>query len=195
MLSRFEHLRNELNERAYKSNRSAPLGRVPLGLVPPQTAATTIFGMASKCGLESAKECVNPDKPRHQVELESSDKHEMYVYSHDDYEPGEQVDRVYSKSFDRYGRFGAPTRARYDGKYTRDSLEWTKANNPKRLSRTDSILLDNFREKHTHQVGRALDYNKDTRFIGPDHVFGLTNQSDIYTAGDVIHYRLAFNSF
>ena len=189
MNTRFEHLRNEMNERAYGSNRSAPLGRVPLGLVSPQKAATLTFGVASRRGLESAKECLNPDKPRHEVEIESSDKHEMYVYSHADYEPGEQTDRVYSRSFDRYVRFGVPTKARNDGKYTRDSLNWTVTNDPKRLTRTDTMLLDGFRERHNHQLGRNLDPNKETRFLGPDHVFGLTNQADVYTAGDVIHYR------
>mgnify|MGYP001810552883 CR=1 FL=1 len=33
--------------------------------------------------------------------------------------------------------------------------------------------------------------NKDTRFIGPDHIFGLTNTSDHFGAGDIIHGREA----
>lgn len=187
--NRFEQLRHEMNERIYSSNHSAPLGRVPVGVVPRHISSSATFGLPSRRGLDSAKECLNPNKPRHQVELESSDKHDMYVYSHDDYEPGEQIDRVYSSSFDRYKRFGEITNARYDGKYARDSLDWTLSNNPRRITRTDTMLLDEFREKRTSQVGKVLDSNKDTRFTGPDHIFGLINQSDSYTAGDVIHYR------
>lgn len=163
-----------------------PLGRAPLGIVPQHTVSS---GLSNKRGHDSAKECLNPTKARSQVELESSDKHEMYVYSHNDYEPGEQVDRVYSNSFDRYKRFGEVTNARYDGKYTRDSLDWTLTNNPRKITHVDSELLDKFREKHINQIGKTLDNNKETRFVGPDHVYGLTNQSDIYTAGDIIHYR------
>lgn len=190
MQTRFQHLRNEINERAYLSKRSAPLGRVPLGNLPSRIDPySTTFGVESKVG-DSAKECINPNKARHQVELESSDKHDMYVYSHKDYEPGEQTDRVYSETFDRYKRFGEKTITRYDGKYTRDSLTWLPLKTTN--TRNDTKLLDGFREKHTSQVGLPLDPNKETRHIGPDHVFGLTNQTDVYTAGDVIHYRLMF---
>jgi hypothetical protein len=146
------------------------------------------FGVASKKG-ESAKECVNPDKPRHLVELETSNKHDMYVYSHKDYEPGEQKDRLFTDTFDRYKRFGVATKANYDGKLTKEAFNWLPTKAIERRTQSDRKLLDDFREKHTHQLGQSLDPNKETRFLGPDHVFGLTNQADVYTAGDIIHGR------
>lgn len=189
MLTRFQNLKNEMNERIYQSKKSAPLGRVPLGNLPaiinPLEAR---FGVVTNTG-ESAKEIINPNKPRHQVELETSDKHEMYVFSHKDYEPGEQKDRVFSDTFDRYKRFGVDTKANYDGKMTKESLNWLPLRALDKRAQFDALPLDEFREKHTSQVGKSLDPNKETRFLGPDHVFGLNNQTDSYTAGDVIHGR------
>ncbi len=34
-----------------------------------------------------------------------------------------------------------------------------------------------------------FDRNKDTRLIGPDHVFGLTNMGESFNAADIMHGR------
>ena len=34
-----------------------------------------------------------------------------------------------------------------------------------------------------------INRNKDTRFVGPDHIFGYNNNNDHFNAGDVLHYR------
>ena len=140
---------------------------------------------------ESAKESINPSKPRHQVETESSDQHHMYVYSHQDYEPGEQKDRLFSgDSFDHNLRFGARTQAFADGRNVKQALVNLPLRNLERRTTYDTRLLDNFREKHTSQIGAQLDPNKETRFVGPDHTYGLLNQGDNLNSGDVLHGRI-----
>lgn len=187
--TRFQHLRNEMSEGIYNSRKTASLGRIPRGNLPDRiNPYTTTFGVKSVKS-ESAKESINPSKLRYQVELESSDKHDMYVYSHQDYEPGEQKDRQFTQAFDRNTRFGAKTDAYYDGRNVKNSLINLPLRNLDKRAQFDTRLLDNFREKHTSQVGEQLDPNKDTRFLGPDHTFGLLNREDNLNAGDVLHNR------
>ncbi|CAF0827587.1 unnamed protein product [Brachionus calyciflorus] len=186
---RINHLKNEMKESLYKSHKSAPLGRVPKGNLPSSIdPLSTTFGVNTNKS-ESAKECVNPDKPRFLVELETSDKHEMYVFSHKDYEPGEQKDRLFSDSFDRYKRFGLTHPVHHDGRLTKESMNWLPTKLMAKRTQSESLLLDDFREKNTSQVGKKLDPNKETRFVGDDHVFGLTNTADHFSAGDIIHSR------
>lgn len=187
--SRFNFLKNEFKERPYLSQKSAPLGRVPKGNLPETIDPISFkFGISTEKS-ESAKECINPDKPRFLVELESSDKHEMYVYSHKDYEPGEQKDRLFSDTFDRYKRFGLTTEFYHDGRKTKESLNWLPTKLLDKRTQSESKLLDDFREKHTNQIGQKIDPNRETRNLGPDHVFGLTNTSDPFSSGDIIHNR------
>lgn len=187
--TRFNHVRNQMKESIYKSSKSAPLGKVPKGFLPEKIdPLITTFGTSTNKS-ESVKELVNPGKPRFEVELESSDKHEMYVFSHSDYEPGEQKDRLFSNSFDRYKRFGITTPVYHDGRMAKQSISWLPTKLLDKRTQSESALLEDFREKHTSQIGKPLDPNKETRLIGEDHVFGLTNLGDHFTSGDIIHQR------
>ena len=113
----------------------------------------------------------------------------MYVFSHQDYEPGEQKDRLFSETFDRYKRFGLTYPVFHDGRLVKDAMNWRTTKLLDKRTQTDSLSLDDFREKHTSQIGKKIDPNKETRFIGDDHVFGLTNTDDHFSSGDVIHGR------
>lgn len=178
-----------MKESIYKSSKSAPLGKVPKGVLPEKIdPLITTFGTSTNKS-ESIKELVNPGKPRYLVELESSDKHEMYVFSHSDYEPGEQKDRLFSNSFDKFKRFGLTTPVYHDGRMAKESISWLPTKLLDKRTQSESALLDDFREKHISQIGKPLDPNKETRLIGEDHVFGLTNLGDHLTSGDIIHQR------
>lgn len=146
-----------MSENVYKSKKSVPLGRIPIGNLPSHINRYEFkFGAASNKS-DSVKECVNPDKPRHIVELESSNKHDMYVFSHKDYEPGEQRNRLFSETFDKYKRFGHKTNAVNDGGLTKEALNWLPIKLLEKRAQSDSSLLDDFREKHSHQIGKQID--------------------------------------
>jgi hypothetical protein len=75
----------------YRTKKAAPLGRVPsLNLPKHIDPYKNVFGMRLDRG-RNAKECINPDKDRPTVELETVDKHDNYVISHQDYEPGKKI--------------------------------------------------------------------------------------------------------
>jgi EF-hand domain-containing family member B len=147
-----------LNEKIYKSKSKAPLGRTPLNTNLPNTIEPNeyTFSVESKKG-ERAKECINPNKSANAVEQESSCMHEMYVKSHNDYEPGEQKDRSYFRSFDRTKKFGLTKNVHYDGRLVKKSLEWVNSNDLNEMQLTSSKILNDFREKHYHQLGQSLD--------------------------------------
>jgi hypothetical protein len=188
-MNRYQHLQTQIAESAYKTSKSASLGRIARGNLPSNIDPyTTTFGMKTVKS-ESAKESISPSKPRHQVELETSDKHSIYVLSHKSYEPGEQVERSFTNSFDREKRFGAQTEAHNDGRHVKEALVHLPLRNMERRTLFDTKAMDDFREKHTSQVGQKLDPKKDTRFLGEDHTFGLLNQGDNANSGDVLHNR------
>ena len=146
-----------MNERMYISKKSAPLGRVPKGNLPNTIDPYNFtFGHPSLKS-DSAKECISPDKKRHIVELESSDKHDMYVFSHKDFEPGEQKNRIFIKPYDINSRFGVKTYANHDGRLTKQCLDWLPTKQLENRTQTDSLVLDKFRENRTNQIGQKID--------------------------------------
>ena len=156
-LTRFEALRNNIDERIYKSNKAAPLGKVPFVNLPNHIdPLENIFGRPLVYD-NNAKECINPDKSRAITEAESSDKHDYYVFSHADYEPGEQKDRQFKKPYDKDYRFGVKTNAFHDGRMTKEAVAWLPQTLLDRRNQSDSKLLDDFREKFIPQVGKPLD--------------------------------------
>jgi hypothetical protein len=117
------------------------------------------FGVSSNIS-ESVKESVSPNKSRAQVELESSDKHEMYKFTHCDYEPGEQKTRSFS-GFDRNQTFGCKTRSDNDGRQAKSSLIWLPLNLMEKRAQSDKLTLDEFKEKTISQRGKPLDPSVD----------------------------------
>jgi len=53
---------------------------------------------------------VSPPKPYDQVQAEAAEAHDMYVYSHKDFDPGQQVNREYKTGhYRKDNQFGKPT--------------------------------------------------------------------------------------
>lgn len=145
-----------MNERIYHTNKTTVLGKVKEGHLPKTIDPYKhTFGVSSNIS-ESVKESVNPDKSRAQVELESSDKHEMYKFTHSDYEPGEQKVRSFS-GFDRNQRFGHKTQSYNDGRQAKSSLNWLPLNLMDKRTQSDKLSLDEFKEKTISQIGKQLD--------------------------------------
>lgn len=150
-------MKNDVSERIYLSKKLKPLGEVPPNNLPSTIDRyTQIFGISSHKDI-SATEIVNPPKTRDQVELESQAKHSMYAFSHDDYDVGEQKTYRYGKNFDKEKRFGLSTSVYHDGRAARGCLEWLPTKLLEERAQADSKRLDNFREKHTKQLGKPLD--------------------------------------
>ena len=104
-----------MSELVYRSKKAAPLGRVPsLNLAKHIDPYNNIFGMKLNREL-NAKECINPNKDRPTVELEATAKHDQYLISHNDYEPGEQKIRKFNPPFNNQSCFGKRTEAAFDG--------------------------------------------------------------------------------
>ncbi len=144
-------------EMVYKTKKSAPLGRVPFLNLPSHIDPyKNTFGMQLKRD-NNAKECLNPDKDRPTVELETTDKHDQYIISHKDYEPGERKSRKFKEPFNDMNRFGKKTEAFYDGTMVKRSMSWLPQTLLERRNQVESKLLYEFREKHSSQIGKVLD--------------------------------------
>jgi EF-hand domain-containing family member B len=183
-----------MTEQIYASNKRAPLARVPNRFLPHHIDPyENTFGMQSEKST-GAKECINPDKTRPIVEMEASSCHDNYVFSHKSYEPGEQKNSRFVAPFSASATtFGLKTPVYYDGRQTKKALDWLPITNQLRRFQSDASILDTFKEKHSDQIGKSLDPNKDTRYLGADHIFGITNRNDNYSAGDILHGRQSNN--
>lgn len=194
LLNRAESLKLDMSESVYKSKKTMPLGKIPFINLPKHIEPyQDTFGKPLDYS-ENAKTCINPDKSRKEVELNATDKHDWYVFSHSDYEPGERKNRQYAKPYNVDTRFGLQTGAVDDGKKAKESCLWLPQTLLEKRFEANSLLLDEFREKNTPQIGKTLDPNRDTRFLGADHTFGRLNTSEPFGAGDVLHDRCLVNT-
>lgn len=157
LYTNFEQRKIDLSERIYKTNQTKPLGKVPIFNLPESIDPYShTFGCLTVKN-DNAREVVNPNKSRLQVELETNDKRDMYVYSHADYEPGEQKNRRYFQPFSKNDRYGKTTTVYHDGRFAKETLNWLPQKLLEKRAEIDSTLLDNFREKNIHQLGKPLD--------------------------------------
>jgi hypothetical protein len=146
-----------MSELVYRSKKAAPLGRVPsLNLAKHIDPYNNIFGMKLNREL-NARECINPNKDRPTVELETTAKHDQYLISHNDYEPGEQKIRKFNPPFNNQSCFGKRTEAAFDGSEIKRSMSWLPQTLLERRNQIDSKVLDDFKEKYSHQIGKTLD--------------------------------------
>ena len=146
-----------MSESVYKSKKTMPLGKIPFINLPKHIEPyQDTFGKPLDYS-ENAKTCINPDKSRKEVELNATDKHDWYVFSHSDYEPGERKNRQYAKPYNVDTRFGLQTGAVDDGKKAKESCLWLPQTLLEKRFEANSLLLDEFREKNTPQIGKTLD--------------------------------------
>lgn len=110
-----------------------------------------------------------------------------YVFSHKDFEPGEQLERHYENSERiRSQTHGVPTPVYADGRHAREALVWNRA---QYTTPVVSDLVHEFDESRSDNAAiRTRRFLADTG-LSVDHRFGLTSTSDRLSAGEIIHQR------
>ena len=84
--------------------------------------------------------------------------HELYVFTHNDFNPEEQLKRSYtSPSFNPNSRFGETISHWKDGKYMKQTLNWTTLEREKNGASIVPKLQDDFRERSQPQLWQPLD--------------------------------------
>ncbi|OXB68884.1 UNVERIFIED_CONTAM: hypothetical protein H355_015127 [Colinus virginianus] len=183
----FQQQVQDTKEAIYFSNREAPLGRshdqssmLPEGL----DISSTTFGTKTIQDT-SAGELINPPKTSEEVDKEAREGHDLYVVSHNDYYPGEAINRKYdSPNFSKSHVYGIETPHFEDGRNVSKSLNWLYDWQVKRAAKIVSKRIDDFKEKFQPQIGKALDPNvridsiAETMNVPADHTFGMLLRSD-----------------
>ncbi|XP_006883468.1 PREDICTED: EF-hand domain-containing family member B [Elephantulus edwardii] len=192
-MTAFQQKMKDKQESIYFSNQRAPLGRsydqTP-GLPKGMDILNTTFGTAVIREL-SARDVVNPPKSYGEVLKETTEGHDLYVISHNDYYAGEAKNRKYdSPRFHRFNLYGVPTPHFNDGRNMAKSLFWLHELQMKRGDKFVSKREDDFKEKFQHKLGRVLDPIAETMNVPPDHTFGACLRPEEYGVGDLIHNRL-----
>ncbi|XP_069504984.1 EF-hand domain-containing family member B isoform X2 [Ambystoma mexicanum] len=178
-------------ESGYSSHQRAPVGR-SYDQRPKFPPGTDLSKMTFGCQLErgeSVREVVNPSKTFREVNEDARVGHELYIITHNDYNPGELKDRKYNWSkYKRDSRFGVPTPHFNDGRLTRKTLNWIHDCQMKEAAKIVSKRLDDFNEKFQHQLGKVNDPIAETMNVLPDHTFGVLYRPEKYGVRELIHY-------
>lgn len=187
----FQNKLGELKENIYASNKRAPLGKsCPQPLFAPKNLKSSldIFGKPLVKS-ENLYEIVNPPLPYSEVMDASQKGHELYVQTHKDFLPGEQIKRSYTfPAFDPKLRFGESVSHWNDGRYMKETLNWTTLTQDKNAARIVPKLQDDFRERTQPQLSQPFDPIKDTLLVPFDHCFGWVPPNDGYGVRDLMHY-------
>ncbi|NXC31672.1 EFHB protein, partial [Campylorhamphus procurvoides] len=189
--SNFQEKIQDMKEAIYYSNREQPLGRthdqssmLPKGL----DIINTAFGIKTIKDIPAGL-LVNPPKTFEEVDKEAREGHDLYVVSHEDYYPGEAIDRKYNSHFNKSFVYGVETPHFKDGRITAKTFNWAFDLESKRAANIVSKRSDDFKEKFQPQLGKVLDPIAETMNVPPDHTFGLIRSSDEDVYG-LLHMRV-----
>lgn len=106
----------------------------------------------------NAGELVSPPKMYEQVQAEAAEAHDMYVYTHKDFDPGQQVTRQYGTDhYSKNTQFGKPTPHDNAGAMTYKSLKWVHELESQKAAKVINKRLDDWREKFQDQLGMPRD--------------------------------------
>lgn len=106
----------------------------------------------------SAGQLINPDKNYDEVHTEAAKSHDLYVLTHNDFNPSEHLSRYYANSsFNPKRTFGMQTPHDNTGLQTKKSLRWWQTTEAEKLAPLVSKREDDFRERTQHQLGKTLD--------------------------------------
>ncbi|CAF0810476.1 unnamed protein product [Rotaria sordida] len=180
----FENRLFNLNELVYDRNRQ----RIKQENSLPSTINKykTTFGIPTRSS-EKAGDLINPNKSQAQIEYEFEQPRSMYLFSHKEFEPGEQLERHYENGeLIRYQTHGVPTPVYADGRHARESLIWIRPNH------TTPIVTQTVNEYDESRCDNAAIRTR--RFLAEtglpvDHRFGVATGSDRLSAGEIIHQR------
>ncbi|KAK5646766.1 hypothetical protein RI129_005230 [Pyrocoelia pectoralis] len=183
--TRYETLINDLKETSYESYWNKVEGRsqdpVP-GLPAGMDTILTTYGKPND-GKVTAKDLLNPPKTTYQVLWDSQVGHELYIKTHNDYNPGEGKDRKYLKpAFNPNKRFGK--RCYYDqrGIWVKCACNWC---NTDPLTATNSIQADS-KARQQPQCGKILAPNKNIEVVPKGHMFGKPSDRPLYGVEELL---------
>ncbi|CAF1413742.1 unnamed protein product [Adineta steineri] len=183
-MTSFENRLYNLNELVYERNRE----RLKLEKLLPTTVDKykTTFGRPSEAS-DKAGDIVNPKKSHTQIEFEYEQPRSMYVFSHKDFEPGEQLERnYYGGDIIRNQVHGVPTPVYADGRHAREALIWQRSNYSTPVV---SQIVNEFDESRSDNAAiRTRRFLAETG-LPIDHRFGLVSGADRLSAGEIIHQR------
>ncbi|GJQ86612.1 hypothetical protein Trydic_g7844 [Trypoxylus dichotomus] len=169
--TRYETVINDLRETTYQSHWNQELGksRDPNGAFPKGFDVENFtFGFPTKREYGVA-ELINPRKSHLEVLLESQEGHELYRKSHNDYNPGERVERGYLKpSYDPGKRYGMTTIYDPKGIWVKCATKW-KLNDPLEVA---NAIQAEFAEKSKPKLGKALSPNDNIKNVPKNFRFG-----------------------
>lgn len=176
-------LKREFQDTVYDSLWKKRLGRVPdpvpmlpKGMVPEKVC----FGKPTPKDI-SAGELVNPPKSYLDVMEESNVGHDMYKRTHNDYNPGEQIERNYIDPFKRHLVWGKTTHSDPQGGCIKKVLD----DNLDEKILVSKILADH-RKRTKFLVGKVLEPNQNIQRVPEDHAFGKLNKREIFGAGELM---------
>lgn len=183
--TRFQTLINELKETPYESqwNKSTGASRdyvsgLPAGMQPMEIT----FGSPPIRG-ESIAELINPPKTVYQVLYDSQIGHDLYKKTHDDYNPGEQVNRNYLQPpYDPDKCYGESTLYDPSGIWVRCACHWHIDEPVIAVSK----LQADYVAKNVPQLGKALSPNNNLSCVPKGHRFGKKSTRDLYGVEDLL---------
>ncbi|EDV21053.1 uncharacterized protein TRIADDRAFT_60435 [Trichoplax adhaerens] len=177
-------------DQTYLSRKTAPLGhttRMKPGMPSDLDPDSTTFGIKVVKD-EYASDAVNPKKSPKEVQEESLQNHDIYLRSHEAYEPGEQKKRNYTyESYNINKCYGVPTPHSNAGIHVGKALHWITDNN--KGTKIVPSRVEDFHEKFQPQLGKVHDPISDSMKVPEDHKFGVIVKQDECDAGDLLHGR------
>ncbi|KAK4880741.1 hypothetical protein RN001_008887 [Aquatica leii] len=162
--TRYQTLINDLKETAYDSYwNKTNKPRDPIPAIP-------------------AKIVVNPPKTTYEVLWDSQVGHDMYIKSHNDYNPGEMKNRhYYQPAFKPNKRYGGTLINDPRGIWIRCVCNWC---NTKPISSVNTIQADTVARTH-HQLGKVFAPVKNIEVVPKGHMFGKSRK-ECYGVGDLL---------
>lgn len=176
-------LKQEFQETVYDSYWKKRLGKVPdpvpmlpKGMEPEKVS----FGKPTPKDI-SAGELVSPQKSYVDVIEDSNIGHDMYKRTHNDYNPGEQIERNYIEPFRRDLVWGKTTHNDPQGGCVKKVLQ----SDLEEKVLVSKILADH-RKRTKPLVGKVLEPNQNVQCVPEDHAFGKLNKREIFGAGELM---------
>ena len=168
---------NDKKEKIYKSKQVEPLGTsLKRGYdLPPEDFRYGLKSERPECGI---KDLVNPVDG---IVDEGEKVMRLYRKTHNDYAPGERINREYTWAVNDDFVFGAPNAK---GGAIEEAMKW---NTHKDVANVHDKRWQDFRESNGHEVGRGKNSLQGLIPVPADFRFGKKCMTRVETAADAIN--------
>jgi len=150
----------------------------------------TTFGDASP--FDPLPPIVNPRKTREQVEKEAVQGHDLYRKTHEDFWPGEQINRKYFPAFDPNQAMGMQTGVDKRGLGAKRGTEDYDLMSRMKHTPVVKHLQADYEDQWKRKLGRVLAPNRILQQVGEDFVFGYPPPRDPDTVKILVHDQLMY---